>query len=376
MIGGCSGSVGPGARNSFSAALPSSQYQVIHDFNNTDGAKPDAGMIAVNDRLYGTTETGGRYSNGGVIFSMTPEGSESVLHDFGYSTDGSDPNAGLTVVNGVLYGTAKRGGKHGDGTVFAVKLSGRERTLYSFKGGTDGQQPHSALFYAHGFFYGTTYAGGAYGDGTIYEVGKGGSEEVLHAFGKSYVNGAEPNTGFVTADGKLYSLTFGGGSHRKGIAYSLTFSGTEHVLHSFGKPYDGAHPYNAQLVADGGVFYGTTCDGGLYGHGTVYTITLAGRERVIYDFGKASGDPVCPYDGLVLLDGVMYGTSYNGGTLDSGTLFSITYDGTLKVLHSFGASGDGALPAAPLTVLDGTLFGTTFSGGSGGDDGTVFKYTP
>ena len=46
-----------------------------------------------------------------------------------------------------------------------------------------------------------------------------------------------------------------------------------------------------------------------------------------------------------------------------------------QVLHSFGASSDGAQPMASLINVNGTLYGTTEDGGTSGS-GTVFALTP
>ncbi|HEV3092108.1 MAG TPA: choice-of-anchor tandem repeat GloVer-containing protein [Candidatus Cybelea sp.] len=367
------GAAAPAARQPAHRAAPDAAgYRLLYQFSGGSGADPDSGLLAMNHKLYGTAEQGG--AGDGVVFSITPEGAESTVLEFSGS-DGSGPNAGLTNVYGTIYGTTKTGGAHDHGTVFSIN-NGSEKVIYSFKGGTDGQQPHSTLLYHNGLLYGTTYAGGAYASGTAYEVNAGGAEEVLYAFGKSYLDGGEPNTGFTVIGNKLYSATYGGGAYRRGIAYSLTTQGKERVLHSFGNEYDGSHPYNAALLAANGVFYGTTCAGGQYNLGTVYMMSPSGEERVIYSFGKTAYDPTCPTDGLVLLHGVMYGTSYSGGATGSGTIFSVTYGGNVTVLHSFNASGDGALPGAPLTLLNGVFFGTTTSGGTGKGYGVIFRYKP
>ena len=57
---------------------------VLHFFagGSSDGAFPGAGLIA--DRagnLYGTTRFGGA-SNAGVVFKLSPGGTETVLHSF------------------------------------------------------------------------------------------------------------------------------------------------------------------------------------------------------------------------------------------------------------------------------------------------------
>jgi uncharacterized repeat protein (TIGR03803 family) len=70
------------------------------------------------------------------------------------------------------------------------------------------------------------------------------------------------------------------------------------------------------------------------------------------------------------VNGTLYGTTQFGGAYDcheitcgAGTVFSITTDGTEKVLHSFGEGTDGNDPAAGLTDVSARLYGTTTSGG-------------
>ena len=61
----------------------------------------------------------------------------------------------------------------------------------------------------------------------------------------------------------------------------------------------------------------------------------------------------------------------------SGTVFSVTPDGTEQVLHSFGSGSDGVSPHASLIDVNGTLYGTTFLGGGGAFGlGTVFALKP
>src|ERR1039458_8999048 len=74
-------------------------------------------------------------------------------------------------------------------------------------------------------------------------------------------------------------------------------------------------------------------------------------------------------------DGNLYGTTWNGGTSDLGTVFKTTPAGALTTLYSFNGT-DGENPvAAPVQATDGNLYGTTWNGGTS-DLGTVFKTTP
>jgi uncharacterized repeat protein (TIGR03803 family) len=82
----------------------------------------------LNGSLYGTASSGG--SDGlGVVFSLSPSGSELVLHNFAGGSDGAKPFSGLIDLNGTLYGTTleggstvgcKRFGGSGCGTVFTL----------------------------------------------------------------------------------------------------------------------------------------------------------------------------------------------------------------------------------------------------------------
>src|SRR5271165_2453754 len=95
------------------------------------------------------------------------------------------------------------------------------------------------------------------------------------------------------------------------------------VIYSFQNGSDGAYPY-AGLTALNGDLYGTTYGGGATsGWGTVFKVSTSGAEQVLYQF-QAGNDGAHPYDGLVALNGTFYGTTAQGGTSGSGTVFSIT----------------------------------------------------
>ena len=151
------------------------------------------------------------------------------------------------------------------------------------------------------------------------------------------------------------------------------------VLYSFGGSEDAANPY-AGLINVNGMLYGTTYEGGANGDGTVFSITPSGTETVLYSFKGGPGDGEYPFATLISVKGTLYGTTSQGGAYCSstggcGTVFSITPSGTETVLHSFGGSGDGNGPLAGLINVKGKLYGTTNEGGANGD-GTVFSITP
>ena len=187
-----------------------SGYRVLHRFaGGTDGDDP-LGLIEVNGKLYGTTANGGSSSckyGCGTVFEMSMSGVEQVEYAFKGGRDGTYPNAGLIAVNGSLYGTTYGGGnaKCGNrrcGTVFEVSPSGAERVIYRFNGGIyDGANPQTPLFYLNGTFYGTTGGGGhcydsQTGCGTIYALYAPGKERVLHTF-LGGLDGEFPSSGLI-----------------------------------------------------------------------------------------------------------------------------------------------------------------------------------
>jgi uncharacterized repeat protein (TIGR03803 family) len=165
------------------------------------------------------------------------------------------------------------------------------------------------------------------------------------------------------------------------------------VVFSFGEnayAYDGAGP-EASLINVNGTLCGTTSGGGTYkcrgvDCGTVFSVGTTGTENVLHDF-SGTPDGNFPFAGLVDMNGILYGTTANGGTYGYGTVFSITASGTETVLHSFGEgyANDGVVPEAGLIDVNGTLYGTTSQGGislpscpySGPCDwGTVYAFKP
>src|SRR5579864_3309082 len=142
---------------------------------------------------------------------------------------------------------------------------------------------------------------------------------------------------------------------------------------------NGANPVDVALAQGlDGNLYGTTSAKGAHGKGTIFRVTFGGTVTTLYSFCAQSkcADGSTPQAGLVLgTDGNFYGTTFYGGTLNAGTVFKITPAGKLTTLHSFSFS-DGYSPYAPLVqASDGNFYGTTSTGGAH-LLGNVFKMTP
>ena len=373
----------------FKLGLDGSGYQVLHSFTGgaTDGANSYAEILEGSDgALYGTTHYGGS-TNQGVIFKLNKDGTGyQVVHHFtGKGGDGSQPSARLIEGrDGMLYGTTYFGGSSNLGTVFKLSQDGSGFTvIHSFKGGTaEGTSPYAGLIQGlDGQLYGTTTFGGATNIGTVFKLMTDGSEySVLHSFAGSGAAGAQPYAALLQgADGALYGTTSYGGTTNQGIVFRIeTGGGNFNVLRSFtGVAGDAAAPYSALIRGSDGALYGTTYAGGSRAQGTVFKLNEdGGGYAVVHSFIGTGDDAATPYAGLLEgSDGALYGTTWNGGNTNLGTVYRLNKDSTgYALLHNFtGAGGDGANPYTGLIEAQtGALYGTTAAGGTA-TYGTIFK---
>jgi uncharacterized repeat protein (TIGR03803 family) len=304
---------------------------------------------------------------------------------------GRDPSS-LLRVNGNFYGTTTLGGRPNEGTVFEFTSNGALTNLYSFnhwRNSSEGRNPFGKLIRDRaGNLYGTTPYGGTYindcfnGCGTVFKLSPTGEETILHIFAEAPGDGANPEAG-LTADsaGNLYGTTYVGGSGCSnggcGTVYKITPAGVETVLYSFTGGADGSFPLFGELVIDSaGNLYGTTLKGGdltclgsrREGCGVVFKIDPTGHETVLYTFpGGVSGE--YPQAGLARDSlGNLYGMATAGGS-NQDLVFKVDPAGNETVLYLFPEGGGSTAPL----LLDpaGNLYGTKGGGSFGA--GNVFE---
>lgn len=363
-----------------------------------DGAHPYAGLVLFNGRFYGTTYDGGAASvcpsGCGTIFSLDPGSlTERVVYRFKAGQDGAGPWQ-LVALKGKLYGTTSGGGsttacRSGCGTIFSFEpLHDAESVNYRFKGGTDGYAPFAGLAVMNGKLYGTTLAGGTGTDcsygyrdgcGTIFSFDPSTDKEATEHDFKGGHDGSVPRSDLYPMAGTLYgSTTSGGGTACGGFGCGtiVTFnpsSGIEKVRYHFKGGGDGFGPA-AGLTLLNGLLYGTTYQGGdggygCYGYsvcGTLFSFDpSSAKETVLYRFGKDNGkNGEGPQADLTPLRGLLYGTTLFGGSGRSGVVFSFNPVKKVgKVLHRFTGFG-GSGPYGALLPDNGKLYGTTVSGGN------------
>src|SRR5881394_348880 len=216
-------------------------------------------------------------------------------------------------------------------------------------------------------------------------VGASLALQTLHEFESSPKN---PHGVLVQgSDGNLYGTTvFGGTNNSNGTVFQVTPAGLVTVLHSF-QGSDGAMPFGGLVEGNAGFFYGTTERGAPNSQfGSVFQITTNGEVTILHYFNGLDGS--FPRAALVQgKDGSLYGTTVSGGTNKgttggNGTVFKITPGGLFNSLFSFDGR-NGSRPTAGLVqASDGSFYGTTSEGGPDYDgttmfgNGTVFKITP
>jgi uncharacterized repeat protein (TIGR03803 family) len=370
------------------ACTPATE-SVLHSFGGPpDGAGPVQLIQGSDGNFYGATSFGGDVGfYFGTVFKITPAGVETILYSFYQGVDGGQPAGLIQGADGNFYGTTTYGGAPGNvnsanpgkGVVFKLTPSGTETALYAFQGGTDAANPGALIQGSDGNFYGMTGRGGTAGYGTVFKITPAGVETVLHSF-QGGADGVSPAAGAAllqASDGNFYGTTPTGGANGFGIVFRITPSGDESVLYSFKGGVDGSSPQSTLIQGSDGDFYSTTVEGGTAGFGTVFKITPAGVETVLHTF-PGGADGFYPGSLLQASDGNLYGTA-GGGAFMSGTIFQITPGGVISPLYSFqgnpnpGGAPDGANPLSLILGRDGVFYGVTAIGGAA-NGGTVFKF--
>lgn len=316
---------------------------VLYDFcsliNCADGNAPSGPIVQDSaGNIYGTTQNGGSSAGYGVVFRVDPLGNETVLYNFcsqSFCDDGGLPLGLIQGSSGNFYGVAASGGSTGGGVVFSVTPSGTETVLYAFCPGgypcRDGAVPFGALIQdSAGNLFGTTVGGGNKSSGgVVFRVTPSGAETVLYHFCSlsRCTDGASPAGGVVQDKaGNLYGVTQSGGKYDKGVLFRIDPSGKETVLHSFcSLPgcADGANPNSGVLLGAGGNLYGSTSAGGNSSNsGVVFRYSLSAQTNkgtVLYTFCSQPNctDGAQPESLIQDAVGNLYGTTGHGGITTS-----------------------------------------------------------
>jgi uncharacterized repeat protein (TIGR03803 family) len=265
----------------------------LHVFSDvTNGLEVYYGLVLANDTFFGTTFSGGS-SRFGTVFAVNTNGTEFTnIHHFS-GIDGKYPQAGLVLSSDTLYGTTGDGGSFEEGTIFSLKTDGSGFTvLYNFSStlnnypatNIDGTNPEGDLLLSGNILYGTTTLGGSGVAGTVFAINTDGTGfRTLHNF-EYDSEGAYSGAGLHLSGNTLYGTAWRGGSSDNGTVFALDADGRGFTtIHQFSAMYppnvatgtntDGGYPWSS-LVLLGNSLYGATIQGGLYGFGTVFSISM------------------------------------------------------------------------------------------------------
>lgn len=335
-------------------------------------------------------------------FSQNP--TEQILYSF--PDAGGGPDGGLVADSaGNLYGTTQGGGL-GFGTVFEISppaaggSSWTETTIHEFNPSVtrDGATPRGTLIFDKaGNLYGTSQFSHN-GDGAVFELsppatsGGNWTSKLIMNFPIAGGEGTQPEGRLVfDENGNLYGTTTKGGTSKKcggggcGTVFELSPPAagrngwTETLIHSFGTGSDdGIVPGSGLLIREG-ILYGTTTAGGADGNGIVFQLKrVAGawQETILHSFATAEGSYLW---GSMTIDaaGNLYGTANQGGE-GYGTIFELSPPAVAadpwqeNTIYSFTGAADGGMPTGGLIRDEtGNLYGTAELGGFRG--GVVYK---
>ena len=376
----------------FSPFSVQAQFTTLHIFGDgsvsNDGSNP-AGILTqgTGGNFYGTTSYGGSTAGGqfqgyGTVLMLTPQGNVTILNSF---SDGKAGNAGRYPAAGLVqgsdgsfYGTTSNGGStiavlsDGYGTFFKMTPQGDVTVLHNFGDGSvihDGLYPGQLTQGSDGNFYGVTIS-------NVFKITPQGNVTVLHSFGDGSVtsDGSEPNCLIQGSDGIFYGTTSAGGLYGAGTFFKVTSNGNFTILHSFGGGSvinEGKVPLGSVIQASDGNFYGTTQLGGHSNLGSVFKITPQGDVTILHSFGDGTvtNDGRHPSEGLIHgSDGNFYGLTDESAESGKGIVFRITPQGGITILDSVPPGGTF------MQGSDGNFYGTTAYGGLN-DKGTIFRLT-
>jgi uncharacterized repeat protein (TIGR03803 family) len=189
----------------------------------------------------------------------------------------------------------------------------------------------------------------------------------LHDLSK--IGGAHPYGSLVRAgNGKLYGMTYLGGSASKGLFFSYDVATGQLIKEFDFTGENGAFPTGALAVDRNEILYGKTARGGADNEGVIFSFSpYTSKFSLVHEFSGPGGGLA---ESLELgWDGKLYGMTNYGGPNNTGMLFS--YDPDQKLFanrfdFSTYGSGQGGLHQAS----DGLLYGMSYNGGN------VFSFDP
>lgn len=301
------------------------------------------------DRIWGVTLNGGNTSDDGVIYSTTTDGSDyNVEYKFNGQNDFANPESNLTYASdGNFYGISElfyennkvTGGyalyKFDPRTNIATKLenlSGAETWI------TTTPDKKHLLFATN---TGDVMSVGALKGYTISTNSIYTVKSFKNTAGGDYINGYNMEAMPVMIGSKLYGSCHDSqetGADR-GILFSLdniyAADPSFVILHKFDSSNNDGKWHkditHVNLSNEDYLFW-TTSSGGANGDGSLYKYKISdGTATLINSFEDtniSNNTGHRPFGGVIYNNNYLYGTTYEGGTNNGGTVYRIKTDGT------------------------------------------------
>ncbi len=292
-------------------------------------------------------------TDGPLVFLMTSQGKFAAICQTASNGRINWPTA-VQAVNGRLYGSG-------------VGSQGGVNTDLDFSFGLD-CHPQSYVTPVptvpfvptpDGYIYGTQWSGVT---NAFVNMALDGTITTLHTF--SPQEGAPAGSLIVASDGDFYGSagTTQNGSPAKSV-YRVTPEGDLTILVTYLMGSAGTNPGqgNTLLQAGDGKLYGVSYSGGTHSAGTVFELSPEGKGfKVLYDYPhQLTGVPTTLSEGT---DGNLYGVAQGDDQLCAcSSLFRISRQRKYETLQHFNPGVTGGCPCFMTPGSDGKFYGTSNS---------------
>jgi uncharacterized repeat protein (TIGR03803 family) len=366
----------------FSFNITTNSYNAVYDLSAGGFSDPWAGVIEDPvGTLVGVANSSGTGGQGAVYSVVIGSGVDTELVPFSFSNGSTPKGRLLKATNGSFYGVTSLGGTDNTGILFSYNpTTNTFARLVNFSA-TLGQYPLGTLVESAGKLYGVCSGGGTASGGTLFEYTIATNTCVKKKDLALLNAGTVPQNGlFKAGNGKLYGNTSVGGVNGQGAIFDYVPS-----TNTLAKLVDftvagGSQPLGDLIQASNGLLYGTCSANGQFNKGSLYALnTGTNTFTLLYSFDGIQGGVPCG-DVVQASNGKLYGTFREDGQGFSGGIFSWDIGTSLYTEeYSFNIPPiitEGKLSESNLIQgTDGLLYGTTAQGGTT-DQGSLFRFNP
>lgn len=326
-------------------------YSKKFNFNQaSDGIRPYGSLLqASNYKIYGLTAGGGSYNKGTMFEYDLTNKVYTKKYDFNDDKGSSPKGSLIQTSDGKLYGMTQFGGAHSNGVIFEYDIPTNTYTKKFDFDGTNGKNPYGDLLESSvGTLYGMTYAGGVNDLGILFEFNPITNTIIKKLDFDGSNSGKNPYGSLIKAtNGKLYGMTYGGGTNNYGLIFGFDPSNNSYTkLYEFlGTANDGNNPRGSLIQATNGKLYGMSAYNGYYGVLFQYDLSTNVFKK---DYQIVRGSE--PFGSLM--------------QASNGNIYGMTSYGSVGSLYYFGGIFEYNLLSPPLILPNNIPFYSTGYGPS------------